>query len=118
MIQPYYPVSSSKPYRGVEQNNAFCVRVLSGGRLEKIYGQADAYFSMIQKVLEQNPGVELYYAGGGAFGKLGQASYIERQLGERGIEGRVHLLGFRDDIVDLMRHMDIYLGTYPMGAVS
>lgn len=114
-VQPFYPVSVSKAFRGMDVNNEDSIKVLSGGRLEKIYGKSDAYFNMIEKVMEQNPEVELYFAGGGAFGKLGQTSYIEKQFSSRNLQDRIHMLGFRDDIVEVMKHMDLYIGTYPIG---
>lgn len=38
-------------------------------------------------------------------------SYIE----ENGLKERWHLIGNRSDIVEVMKHMDIYIGTYPWG---
>jgi hypothetical protein len=115
LVQPYYPILSSKAYKGLPDSAPGAVKVLSGGRIEKIYGMGDMYFGLVAEIIKQNPSVEFYYAGGGAFGKAGQTSYIEAQLKSRGIDERFHMLGFRDDLVSVIEHMDIYIGTYPLG---
>lgn len=115
LVQPFYPIMTSKEYKGVPETNSNSVKILSGGRLDKIYGRNDMYFNLMKGILSQNPTVEIFFCGGGAFGKLGQTSYIRKQIREKQIDDRFHLLGFRDDIVELMRHVDIYVGTYPIG---
>lgn len=115
LIQPFYPTLISKEYRGIPCNDEKSIKILSGGRLEKIYDKKDTFLKLVKKILDQNGNVEFYYSGGGAFGKIGQTSYIESQIKKLGIGERFHMLGFRDDIISLMKHMDIYMGTYPMG---
>lgn len=115
LVQPFYPITVSKKYKGPPVRDEASIKILSGGRLDKIYGMNDKYFELVENILKQNPNVEFLFSGGGAFGKLGQTSYIQKQIKLRHIEERFHILGFRDDIVELMRHVDIYVGTYPIG---
>ena len=57
----------------------------------------------------------MYFVGGGAFGKRGETAYIQKKWKELGIEERVFMLGYRSDIVELYKHVDLYIGTFPMG---
>lgn len=114
IVQPFYPISKSGNYKGLPDLTGKRV-LLSGGRLEKIYGQKDQYFKLIQKILNGNKNTVLLFAGGGAFGKSGERIYIEKKWKELGINDKVYMLGFRDDIVEIFKHADLYIGTYPMG---
>ena len=115
LVQPFYPVTKAASFQGIPEVSRDSVKILSGGRLDKIYGKGDTYFDLVASVLKENSNSEFFFAGGGAFGKLGRSRYIEKQVEKYGIADRFHLLGFRKDIVELMQKMDIYMGTYPMG---
>jgi len=116
LLQPFYPIMSSKEYKGIpNEYKSGMVKLFSGGRIEKIFGKDDQYFKLVKNILIQNPNAVFYFAGGGAFGKVGQKSYIDKTLKKLGITERFYVLGFRDDIATLMEHMDIYIGTYPVG---
>lgn len=115
LLQPYYPISYSKEFQGFPVGNQESIKILSGARLEKVYGANDKYFELIEGILKQNPNVEFYYIGAGVYGKLAQTAYLEKQIKTRNYGSRFHVLGFRKDITELMKHMDIYMGTYPIG---
>ena len=114
-IQPFYPTNTSKPFMGLPAESEQRVKLLSGGRLEKIYGKNDAYFRLVKRILDENKNVSFYFAGGGAFGKLGQTSYLHKMIKKYNLGDRFYILGFRNDIIELFRHVDIYIGTYPIG---
>ena len=114
LIQPFYPVLKSKGFQGLPYGVGK-IKLLSGGRLEKIYGQKDKYFELIKNILLENKNTVLYFVGGGAFGKRGETAYIQKKWKELGIEERVFMLGYRSDIVELYKHVDLYIGTFPMG---
>ncbi len=114
LVQPFYPISKNRNFQGLPGDNG-TFKLLSGGRLEKIYGQEDKYFHLIKKILQQNKNAVLYFVGGGAFGKSGESAYILKKWKELGISDRVYMLGFRNDIVEIYKHVDLYIGTFPMG---
>lgn len=113
-IQPFYPILKSKRFQGLPHGEGK-IKLLSGGRIEKIYGQKDKYFELIKNILLENKNTILYFVGGGAFGKVGETAYIKKKWKELGIEDRVFMLGFRNDIVELYKNVDLYIGTFPMG---
>ena len=115
LLQPYYPVMYSKRLQPFPIIKDGSVKILSGARLEKVYGAGDKYFELIEEILKRNQNVEFYYVGAGVYGKLAQTSYLEKQIKKRNYGERFHVLGFRNDITELMKRMDIYMGTYPIG---
>lgn len=115
LIQPFYPIAVSEKFKGIPAAHHHSVKIFSGGRMDKIYGRNDKYFHIVKRILDENKNAEFYFSGGGAFGKLGQMSYIDKQIRSLDLGVRFHVLGFRNDIVALMQNMDLYLGTYPMG---
>lgn len=114
-IQPFYPTTISKPFQGFPTGSEKRVKLLSGGRLEKIYGRGEAYFRMVKKILDENKNVSFYFVGGGAFGKLGQTSYVKKMIKKYQLGERFYVLGFRNDIIELFHKVDVYIGTYPIG---
>ena len=114
IVQQYYPIQSSENYQGIEETVKDSVKILSGARLEKIYGQNDKFFELIEKVLKNNPNVEFYFAGAAVRGKAARMGYLKKQIRKRNYGERFHVLGYRNDLTSLMQHMDIYMGTYPL----
>lgn len=115
LMQPFYPITYGKPYQGIPYINKASIKILSGARLEKIYGAENQYFRMVSTLLKTHPEIEFYYIGAGVYGKLAQTGYLEQIIREFELGQRFHVLGYRSDIVELMDHMDIYMGTYPIG---
>jgi glycosyltransferase involved in cell wall biosynthesis len=57
------------------------------------------------------PGVHAILVGDALFGEEAYVHALREQVRERGLEDRVHLLGFRTDIPTLMRAVDVVLHT-------
>lgn len=115
LLQPYYPIMYSRELQPYPINHSDSVRILSGARIEKVYGDNDKYFELVEGIIKNNPNVEFYYIGAGVYGKLAQTYYLENQIAKRHYGENFHALGFRNDITELMKEMDIYMGTYPIG---
>lgn len=115
LLQPYYPIMYSRKLQPYPVNHRDSVKILSGARIEKVYGDNDKYFELIEGIIRNNSNVEFYYIGAGVYGKLAQTSYLEKQIAKRQYGDNFHVLGFRNDITELMKEMDIYMGTYPIG---
>jgi glycosyltransferase involved in cell wall biosynthesis len=57
------------------------------------------------------PGVHAIVVGDALFGEEAYVRTLEEQVRERGLQDRVHLLGFRTDVPRLMRAVDVVLHT-------
>lgn len=108
LLLPYYPILSEAEFQGFP---AVCtedkVIIFSGGALYKIYGGGGKYFSLVKRILDQNPQAILLFAGEGDDGP------VKAFIAENRYEDRFILLGFRRDINEVYKHSDIYLTTYP-----
>lgn len=106
---PYYPIISHAAFEGFPiQVKQDTIRILSGGSLYKIYGKNGTYFRLVKNILEENSDCVILFAGVGDFGP------IKRFIKKNHFENRFFLLGFRNDINELFKHCDLYLGTYPI----
>lgn len=115
-MQPFYPILEYEPYQGdIPERKPGEVRLLSGGRITKIYGDDDRFLSIVERILVENPQVVFYYAGGGLLDGYGRFEHASRFMAERNLKERFVLLGYRRDLLGVMEQMDIYLNTYPVG---
>jgi glycosyltransferase involved in cell wall biosynthesis len=85
--------------------------VLSVGRLAPEKGH-DTLVRAWRKVADEVPGARLAIAGLGS-----QQEPLERLISERSLEGRVHLIGFRDDVPALYAESDLSV-LAPVGGES
>jgi glycosyltransferase involved in cell wall biosynthesis len=76
------------------------------GRISPWKGQHVAVEAM--EKLERG---SLFLAGDALFGEDDYKCALIRRIGERGLSGRIHLLGFRDEVAPLMRQMDVIIHT-------
>jgi len=71
--------------------------------LRKKKGHADL-LSAIPQVLQYNSNAHFIFAGDGP-----QMHNIRRQIADNGLQSRVHLLGLRKDVINILRHLDIFV---------
>lgn len=76
------------------------------GRLAEWKGQHIALAAMANV-----PGVHLLLVGDALFGEQGYVDQLRREAVSRGINDRVHFLGFRSDVPRLMRMVEVVLHT-------
>jgi glycosyltransferase involved in cell wall biosynthesis len=76
------------------------------GRLATWKGQ-----HVLIEALQGLPDVHAVLVGGPLFGEGDYDSWLHRMVSERGLTGRVHFLGFREDVPALMKGVDIVLHT-------
>lgn len=108
LILPYYPIVDKCVYEGLPLENSNTVKLFSGGSIYKIYGEEDRYLKLILKILIKHPNCIFYYAGSG------NVNYIKSFIQQNNLEHRWFLIGDRKDIVEIFKHIDIYIGTYPV----
>lgn len=107
-ILPYYPICDLVTYNGIPEKKNY-IKLFSGGAMYKIYGYNLKYLDIIKDILIRNPNTIFYYAGAGDYAPM------EAIIKKFNLQDRWILLGFRKDIVEVMKHIDIYIGTYPLG---
>ena len=107
-LLPYYPVTGKEPFAGFPLPTTGKVIVVSGAVSYKIMGKNDTFFHLVKDILEQNPNVVFFFAGGGNLNKF------KRFLQRHKLENRCGFLGARRDINEVIAHCDIYLATYPI----
>ncbi len=109
LIQPFYPIRNSESFKGfppiVTNEN---IVVFTGGAYYKMYGENDAFFSIIKKIIDVDKRVIVLVAGGGD--KKPLVDFIEKNK----INDRVALIGARKDIDYVFKESDIYLSTFPI----
>lgn len=108
LVLPYYPITPlSGKYEGLPDFLANSVIVFTGGALYKMLGKNDAFFKMMDAILDLSPNVYVLVAG---FNTVSQ--FDARQTAMKN-KDRVIKIGRRNDIDILFDKIDIYLNTYP-----
>lgn len=108
LLLPYYPWQENIPFQGFPNEVAGKIILFAGGSLYKIEGGNGLFYTIIKRILIDNPNVIFLYAGDG------DRTSINKFIDENQFEDRVLLLGNRTDINEVVKHIDIYINTYPM----
>lgn len=105
---PYYPISSKySEFQGFENVPQSKVKIFTGGAYYKMFGENDAFFRLMDKILDLSENVVVLIAGSG------DISNVKRRILSMNNFDRVYLIGNRRDIDSVFDNIDIYLGTYP-----
>ena len=109
LMLPYYPIVDNVPFLGFPNGIERKVKILSGGIYWKIIDNDDTFFKLVKRILDENPDTVVLYPGSG------DPEVVKDKIVEYGLENKLILLGWRNDLSELFRHSDIYLNTYPHG---
>lgn len=109
LVLPYYPWQENTVFKGFPASTDGKVVLFSGSYLYKIDDKENTFFNLVAGILKDNPDTIMFFAGGGDAGK------INALIKQHRLEDRFYLLGNRTDIASLFKHIDIYIGTYPLG---
>jgi hypothetical protein len=105
---PYYPIVASKPFAGFPEEAKGRVILFSGGAYYKIYGENDAYFKLVERIVNENPEVAILFAGSG------NEKPFKNFIAKNGLQRNIFLIGNRTDINEVFRNCDIYMNSYPV----
>lgn len=109
LLLPYYPIQNKIAFEGFpipkKKGDVF---LFAGANLYKIYGNNDEFLRTIKTLLDAYPNTYFFYAGGG------DATHFNFFVEQEKLVGRVFYLGFRKDINQLVRNIDIYIDTFPV----
>ena len=81
--------------------------IFSGGALYKTMDEEKTYYRIVAECLTRHPQVKFWYAG------RGDDTYLRELMAE--FPGRVFFTAERKDLFALLRQVDMYLNTYPLG---
>lgn len=109
LLLPFYPWCENMVFEGFPKKTEDKVILFSGGSLYKIMGHNDFFFFLVKDILEQNLNAVFMYAGDG------NSDHILSLIRKYNLENRFFLIGSRKDIYEVFKHIDIFIGTYPLG---
>lgn len=110
VIHKYYPYIKEHAFMGMpfEYGNDQVV-IFSGGRFTKIVDSENMYLNLVKRMLQENPKAIFLYAGSG------DSTYMTRFIkDEPFLKERWYVIPYRSDLYELLQHVDVYLGTYPI----
>lgn len=107
-ILPYYPIiDESIPFQGFPFDRDGKIVLFSGGNPYKVLGDNDKYFRILDRILLENQNcialIAIY------------TSFMKKKIKEMQCYDRVYLVPFRKDICELIKHIDLFYNTYPVG---
>lgn len=105
---PYYPIlPKSNKFLGFKDVPQDAVKIFCGGNEYKFIGDDDAFFKIMEILLDISPKIHILVAG------INYNSIFFSKVKKMRNCERVHNVGFRKDINEAFRHSDIYLDSYP-----
>jgi len=107
-MQPFYPIVDCGPFEGLPEIANDRVVLFTGATYYKMYGENNAFFIIIKRLLDENENCIIFLAGDG------DKAPFEKFISENGYSNRLFLLGNRSDINHVFRKCDIFLTTYPI----
>lgn len=109
LLQPYYPITTCKPFIGFpKEATQDKVIIYTGATYYKMYGEKGIFFTMMKRILDENPKVVILLSGSG------DDKPIKKFIKKNSYQKRLFILGLRNDVNYVFQHCDIYLGTYPV----
>lgn len=106
---PFYPIVNEVPFAGFPKECSGKFIFLTGGSTYKIVDKDNTFFSLCKDVLENCPNSVILYAG------VNSGDVLSNSVKKFGLQGRFIILGYRNDILEVFRHCDAYINTYPLG---
>lgn len=80
--------------------------IFSGGFLYKTFDKENTYYKMVEHILNTHTNVKFWYAG------YGDNTELLKLINK--YPGRVFHTDERNDLLEVMKNIDLYLGTYPI----
>ena len=107
LLLPYYPINDENKFEGLPEIGHDKVLIFSGGAVYKILDEKNTFLNLVLKILNQNPRAVILFA------CRGDDSILRKFILKNNLENRLLLIGYRKDIYEVVKHIDIYLDTYP-----
>lgn len=110
---PFYPVMKDVPFTGFPYECSGKFIFLSGGAAYKIVDEDYTFFRLCKGVLDECPNAIVLYAGANT-GNIDN-DVLLNGVERFGLHGRFFSIGYRNDIMEVFKHSDVFLDTYPIG---
>lgn len=108
IVNPYYPIVKDVDFQGFDFEVPDGKTIIfSGGRFLKVYSESAKFMDVIREILITHANAFFVFAGSGD--EKPMLEYIHKHR----LEDRWKVIGYRSDLLEVMKHVDIYLGTYP-----
>ena len=113
LLLPYFPIVRDVPFQGFPKEVEGKVVIFTGGEFYKTIDKTSSYWTLIVRLLKENPNAVVLYA------IKGNDQFFAEQLQQlhedyQSVQDRLIPIGFRTDINEVFAHCGIYLGTSPM----
>ena len=108
LLQPYYPIQNRIEFQGFPVEKGSNYFAFTGAHFNKLYGAGGLFLKLIKSILENNKNVILLLAGSG------NDKPIKAFIKKYNLNNKLIILGDRKDIDQVMKHIDIYINSYPM----
>ena len=109
LLLPYYPWYDNVPFKGLPKVCDGKFKFFAGGALYKIEGDNDMFFGLVTSILSLREDVVFLMAG------WGDESHVRDFSHKENLENRFIFLGHRSDINEVIKNVDVFVGTYPLG---
>lgn len=111
LLNPYYPIIEEIPFQGFPNSiTKEQVIILTGGTAYKYMNEEATYARIVKEILDQNPQVIWLHVGDNP----DKIEVMMRKVMDESYFGRINLIGYRDDIAEVVKRCDIYMNSYPM----
>lgn len=109
LMLPYYPWQQEQSFQGFDFSIEGKKILFAGGSLYKIQGDGTVFLDIVDEILRRVPDSIFVLAGSG------NTMHIIDYFTKHNKNDRIHLIGDRDDINEVVKQIDVYLDTYPFG---
>lgn len=107
---PFYPIVNQTEFKGFPMlHNPNKVIVYSGGALYKIKDKSNTFLNIVKQLINTHENLYVY------FSAREKDTYIREFIEKNKLNSRFILLGYRNDVNEVFKHIDIFLQTYPIG---
>ena len=110
IYMPFYPVMHEIPFEGLPKECSGKFVFFSGGAIYKIVDDNNTFFKLCKSVLDKCPNSVMLFAGADR-----DNAVLLCRIKQYGLQGRFIPIGYRNDILEVFRHCNVYLDTYPIG---
>ncbi len=109
---PYYPIVKTECFQGFPKEVVGKLVIFTGGDFYKTIDRDNVYWTLVIRILLENPNVVVLFAG--KENTEGQKQALIKLADKMDLSNRLISIGFRTDINEVFSHCDIFLGTSPM----
>lgn len=109
---PFYPIDDKHDFKGFPEKANGRVVIFTGGDFYKTIDPNYVYWRLIRDILNQNPQAIVLFAIKHNIGTKAN-EFVSKFIRKNKFEDRFISIGFRNDICEVFKHCDIYLGTCP-----